>query len=142
MAAYPASLLHGDLKFANLGFDAERVVILDWGSVTGMGPRATDHAWYLAINGATVASTLDELLADIACCWVPMIALRSHWRCWARSSSWAGRRHSALPAMTRRSEPARTKAFDGGGPAPPMRLTSGRPRSAARLRLDRPLFAP
>jgi len=66
LAAYPASLLHGDLKVANLGFDGARVVILDWGSVTGLGPRATDHAWYLAINGAAVAATLDELLADIA----------------------------------------------------------------------------
>jgi hypothetical protein len=66
LAAYPASILHGDLKVANLGFDGERVVILDWSSVTGLGPRAIDHAWYLAINGAAVAATLDELLADIA----------------------------------------------------------------------------
>jgi hypothetical protein len=66
LAAYPASLLHGDLKVANLGFAGERVVVLDWGSVTGLGPRATDHAWYVAINGAAVAATLDELVADIA----------------------------------------------------------------------------
>jgi hypothetical protein len=66
LAAYPASLLHGDLKVANLGFAGDRVVVLDWGSVTGLGPRATDHAWYVAINGAAVAATLDELVADIA----------------------------------------------------------------------------
>ena len=66
LGTYPASLLHGDLKVANLGIDGERVVILDWGSVTGPGPRAIDYAWYLAINGAAVDATLDELRDDIA----------------------------------------------------------------------------
>ena len=64
LGAYPQTLLHGDLKVANIGFDGPNLVMLDWGTLTGMGPRAVEHAWYLAINGAAIDATLDELLDD------------------------------------------------------------------------------
>jgi hypothetical protein len=64
LARYPQTLLHGDLKVANIGFDGDAVVLLDWGTLTGLGPAAVDHAWYLAVNSAAVDASLDELLSD------------------------------------------------------------------------------
>jgi aminoglycoside phosphotransferase (APT) family kinase protein len=61
-----ATLLHGDLKVANVGFDGRRTVMLDWGTLTGTGPPAVEHAWYWAVNGAAVDASLDDLLADAA----------------------------------------------------------------------------
>jgi hypothetical protein len=65
LSPYPETLLHGDLKLANIGFDGETVVLLDWGTLTGMGPRAVDHAWYLAVNSAAIDAPLDDLLIDV-----------------------------------------------------------------------------
>ena len=62
---FDATLLHGDLKLANLGLAGGRVVVLDWGPQTAWGPPAVDYAWYLAINGAGILATLDELLDDV-----------------------------------------------------------------------------
>jgi hypothetical protein len=39
-----ATLNHGDLKYANLGLTADRVILLDWGTFTGMAPPAVDFA--------------------------------------------------------------------------------------------------
>ncbi|MGH9139228.1 MAG: phosphotransferase [Acidimicrobiales bacterium] len=64
LGTYPSTLLHGDLKVANIGFDGDSVVLLDWGTLTGTGPAALDLAWYVAVNGAAVDASLDELLAD------------------------------------------------------------------------------
>jgi hypothetical protein len=65
LLARPSTLLHGDLKLANLGLDGTRVVILDWGTLTTWGPPAVDYAWYLAINAAALGADHDRLLADI-----------------------------------------------------------------------------
>jgi hypothetical protein len=65
LAVHPETLLHGDLKVANIGFAGDTVVLLDWGTLTGIGPRAVDHAWYLAVNGAAIDASLDDLLADV-----------------------------------------------------------------------------
>jgi aminoglycoside phosphotransferase (APT) family kinase protein len=65
LSGYPSTLVHGDLKIANLGFDDRRIVMLDWGSLTGYAPRAVDYAWYLAINGAAIDASLDEQLSDV-----------------------------------------------------------------------------
>jgi hypothetical protein len=65
LGKFPAVLLHGDLKLANLGINSRRVVMLDWGTMTGPGPPAVDFAWYLAINGASIGASLDEQLDDV-----------------------------------------------------------------------------
>ena len=65
LGRHPRTLLHGDLKVANLGFTGDAVVLLDWGTLTTMGPAALDHAWYLAINGAAIDAGLDDLLGDV-----------------------------------------------------------------------------
>jgi hypothetical protein len=59
------TLVHGDLKLANLGLRGDRVVVLDWGTLTSWAPAAVDFAWFLAVNGARIDATHDELLADV-----------------------------------------------------------------------------
>jgi hypothetical protein len=58
------SLIHGDLKFGNLGLQEERIVMIDWGDRAGFAPPAVELAWYLAINGTRLDATHDELVAD------------------------------------------------------------------------------
>jgi hypothetical protein len=65
LAGYPTTLLHGDLKVANIGLDDDTVVLLDWGTLTAIGPPAMDYAWYLALNSAAIDAGLDDLHADI-----------------------------------------------------------------------------
>jgi hypothetical protein len=61
----PSTLVHGDLKLANLGADGARAVVLDWGTLTTWAPPAVDFAWYLAINAAASGLGLDELRDEI-----------------------------------------------------------------------------
>jgi hypothetical protein len=65
LAERPCTLVHGDLKLANLGFHHDRVVMLDWGSLTSWAPAAVDFAWFVAINAASVHASHDELLDDV-----------------------------------------------------------------------------
>jgi hypothetical protein len=58
------SLIHGDLKFGNLGFEGNRVVMIDWGDRAGFAPPSVEFAWYLAINATRVEATHAELVAD------------------------------------------------------------------------------
>jgi hypothetical protein len=65
LSRHVCTLVHGDLKLANLGFLGDRVVVLDWGSLTSWAPAAVDFAWFLAINGACIDATHDELVDDV-----------------------------------------------------------------------------
>lgn len=49
LQAGPATLLHGDLKFGNMGGTSSRTFLLDWDR-SGEGPPLVDLAWYLAVN--------------------------------------------------------------------------------------------
>jgi hypothetical protein len=60
-----STLVHGDLKLANLGVDRERVIVLDWGTLTTWAPPVVDYAWYLAINAAGLGRDHDQLLDDM-----------------------------------------------------------------------------
>jgi hypothetical protein len=64
LGRHRCTLVHGDLKLANLGFLGTRVVVLDWGSLTTWAPAAVDFAWFIAVNGAAIDASHDELLAD------------------------------------------------------------------------------
>jgi hypothetical protein len=58
---FPLTLLHGDAKLENLGHTTNRIVAIDWGDLSGIGPREVDVAWY-ALKGATrIECTPDEL---------------------------------------------------------------------------------
>ena len=46
-AAGEATLMHGDLRDDNLGFDGQRVVLIDW-DMASAGTPTVDFAWYLA----------------------------------------------------------------------------------------------
>lgn len=61
----PSTVVHGDLKFANLGTDGDRAVLIDWGTLTSWAPPAVDYAWYLAINTAATGCSFDEIRDEI-----------------------------------------------------------------------------
>jgi hypothetical protein len=65
LLARNCTLVHGDLKLANLGEHAGQVIVLDWGTLTTWAPPAVDHAWYLAINAAALGAHYDRIIADI-----------------------------------------------------------------------------
>ena len=51
MASTTPTLLHGDPKLENLGTDGDRVVAIDWGDLTGLGPAEVDVAWFAIQDG-------------------------------------------------------------------------------------------
>ena len=61
----PATLVHGDMKMANLGIAPHAVIAIDWGSMTGIAPAAVDWAWYLATAASSIDADRDAVLADI-----------------------------------------------------------------------------
>ena len=58
-----ATLVHNDLRGANLGLVPGRTVVLDWG-LAGSGPPELDFAWYLFVNGWRIDATREELIDD------------------------------------------------------------------------------
>lgn len=62
----PRSLLHGDLKFDNVGVDADgRLWLIDWAMPT-LAPAAVELGWFLAINSRRLPVSLDETMARYA----------------------------------------------------------------------------
>jgi aminoglycoside phosphotransferase (APT) family kinase protein len=62
-AAGGATLCHGDLRDDNLGFDGDRVVLIDWDLATA-GTPTVDFAWYLAQDAWRIDASRDEVEAD------------------------------------------------------------------------------
>jgi hypothetical protein len=58
-----ATLVHGDLRDDNLGFDGDRIVLIDWDLATA-GTPTVDFAWYLAQDAWRIDATRDELEDD------------------------------------------------------------------------------
>ena len=52
------TLIHGDLRGDNLGFDGERVVLIDWDLATA-GTPTVEFAWYLAHSARRIDATHD-----------------------------------------------------------------------------------
>jgi hypothetical protein len=65
LLARKCTLVHGDLKLANLGAHDGRIIILDWGTLTTWAPPAVDHAWYTAINAAAIGLSPAQVLDDV-----------------------------------------------------------------------------
>jgi aminoglycoside phosphotransferase (APT) family kinase protein len=57
------TLIHGDLRGDNLGFDGDRVVLIDWDLATA-GTPTVEFAWYLAHTARRIDATHDEIEAD------------------------------------------------------------------------------
>ncbi len=64
LAAFPSTLLHGDAKLDNLGLGATKLVAIDWGDLTGFGPREVDVAWYAQLNSWRIGGAPDDVFAD------------------------------------------------------------------------------
>jgi hypothetical protein len=58
------TLIHGDLRDDNLGFDGERLVLLDW-DLAAAGTAAVEFAWYLCHDAWRIDATHDQLEADL-----------------------------------------------------------------------------
>ena len=58
-----ATLIHGDLRGDNLGFDGDRLVLIDWDLATA-GTPGVEFAWYLAHSARRVDAGHDEIEAD------------------------------------------------------------------------------
>lgn len=64
LAAHGApTLIHGDLRDDNLGFDGDRLVLIDW-DLASAGTPTVEFAWYLAQDAWRIDATHDELEAD------------------------------------------------------------------------------
>lgn len=61
LRAGEATLLHGDVRLHNVGLTPDRVILLDWGTMSAHGPAEVDLAWYVAVN----ASRTDVARADL-----------------------------------------------------------------------------
>lgn len=65
LQSLPQTLLHGDLKIANFGWDGDTLSLLDWAMVM-RGPVAIDLAMFLTMNSSVLPWTLDETLERYA----------------------------------------------------------------------------
>ena len=57
------TLIHGDLRGDNLGFDGDRLVLIDWDLATA-GTPGVEFAWYLAHSAQRIDASHDEIEAD------------------------------------------------------------------------------
>lgn len=57
------TLIHGDLRGDNLGFDGDRLVLIDWDLATA-GTPTVEFAWYLAHSARRIDAGHDEIEAD------------------------------------------------------------------------------
>lgn len=63
LASQPATLIHGDLKLANVGIEADgTVVLVDWQMVS-VAPIAVEVGWFLVANVASLPLPPDEVIA-------------------------------------------------------------------------------
>jgi aminoglycoside phosphotransferase (APT) family kinase protein len=58
-----ATLIHGDLRGDNLGFDGDRIVLIDW-DLAAAGTPGAEFAWYLAHSARRIDATHDEIESD------------------------------------------------------------------------------
>lgn len=58
----PASLIHGDLKLANIGIESNgSIVLVDW-QMVAVAPLAVEMGWFLVANVASLPLSADEIL--------------------------------------------------------------------------------
>lgn len=58
------TLIHGDLRLGNAGFDGDRLVLLDWGDRTGIAPPAVELAWFIGFDAHRLQITPDDVVAE------------------------------------------------------------------------------
>jgi hypothetical protein len=63
-AGLGSTLVHGDFRFANIGLEPGRLVLIDWGSSCVVGPGALDVAWYLIVGATRIEASREDVLED------------------------------------------------------------------------------
>lgn len=63
LRACEQTLVHGDLRIGNAGFDGDRTILLDWGDRTGVAPAAVDLAWFIGFDAKRLDMTRDDIVA-------------------------------------------------------------------------------
>ena len=58
------TLIHGDLRLGNAGFDGDRLVLIDWGDRTGIAPPAVDLAWFIGFDAQRLEISPDDVVAE------------------------------------------------------------------------------
>jgi Phosphotransferase enzyme family len=64
LSRFPATLLHGDAKLENLGLSNGTLVAIDWGDLTGFGPREVDVGWFALKGSSRIGCSPDEVFAE------------------------------------------------------------------------------
>jgi hypothetical protein len=64
LARWPSTLLHGDAKLENLGSRNGELVAIDWGDLTGFGPREVDVGWFALKGAARIGCSPDDVFTD------------------------------------------------------------------------------
>jgi hypothetical protein len=64
LARFRSTLLHGDAKLENLGLRSHRLVAIDWGDLTGVGPCEIDVAWYALKGAVRIRCSPSDLFAQ------------------------------------------------------------------------------
>jgi thiamine kinase-like enzyme len=63
--ALPQTLLHNDVKIANIAIEGDTLWLFDW-ALAGIGPVGLELGWLLCVNSTRMPWTLDEALARCA----------------------------------------------------------------------------
>jgi hypothetical protein len=58
------TLIHGDLRLGNAGFDGDRLVLLDWGDRTGIAPPAVELAWFIGFDAHRLEISADDVVSE------------------------------------------------------------------------------
>lgn len=64
LSRFEHTVIHGDLRVGNLGFDDDRLVVIDWGERVGTAPPAVELAWLLGFDSYRLDSSPDEVVAS------------------------------------------------------------------------------
>ena len=62
LAALPQTLLHNDVKVANMAIEGDTLWLFDW-ALAGIGPVSAELGWLLAVNSSRLPWSLDDTLA-------------------------------------------------------------------------------
>jgi hypothetical protein len=102
------TLIHNDLRGANLGLASDRTIVLDWG-MAGTGPCELDFAWYLFVNGWRIDATREQLIDDFRDVAADLHDPRALELAWLAQFCWHGPllAHELVEASDERRERAR-----------------------------------
>lgn len=91
----PATLLHGDLKIANMAIlPGGKLALFDWPTI-GYAPAAIELGWYLAVNATRIAKTKEQFINKYRA------ALESNLHCEIEETAWEKMKRLAVIAGAR-----------------------------------------